>query len=208
MLERKLIVVNCLACDGAGVATYGDGRRRCSSCRGRRTVKLPNPRYVAPGERPSWFQLGGPEGWAREVRRQLELGNGRCWSSAASQRFHELCAMLEPWRLRSRVHCPAHALEAIAPIVEQAFANGGRLNRPGSFPADTGWSKAELGELIVELRNRRLLWSLGRLEAKAKGPRFDPALIPDDALERLIQRHPDLELVDRQRAERNRRALA
>jgi hypothetical protein len=82
------------------------------------------------------------------------------------------------------------------------------MMRPEGFPADTGWSRKKLGELVVEVRNRQLHWSIGRFEGRAKGPRFDPALIPDERLDALIQRHPDLEIVDRLRLERSRRMNA
>lgn len=202
--ERKLLTLTCTPCQGSGQIA----RARCYECRGRGTVKLANPFYVAPGERPTWFQLGGGEGWAREVRRQLELGFGSCWSTPQQQRFRDLCALLEPWRVRSRVHTNLAAIAAIAPLVEQARANGGRLMRPGVMSADTGWGKSVLGELLVEIRNRQTLWQLGRIEPRMKNPRFDIARIPDDRLEALIQRHANLTLVDQLRAERARRTAA
>lgn len=69
-------------------------------------------------------------------------------------------------------------------------------------------SKAAIGELLVEVRNRRHLLAIGRERPKPKGPRMDPTKLPDSALERLIQSHPDLALVDRLRAERDRRMNA
>lgn len=70
-------------------------------------------------------------------------------------------------------------------------------------------SRAEIGALLVELHNRQDALRSGRwLMPRAKGPAFDPALLPDEALDRLIQRHPDLTVVDRLRAERQARQLA
>lgn len=67
-------------------------------------------------------------------------------------------------------------------------------------------SRAEIGLLLVETRNRIDALRSGRADRlRLKGPRFDPTRIPDAALERLIQHHPDLKTVDRLRAERGRR---
>lgn len=71
----------------------------------------------------------------------------------------------------------------------------------------TAFTRAQIGALLVEVRNRRRLIALGRTEAKPKGPRFDPTMLPADALDRLIQRHPDIGIVDQLRAERARRSL-
>jgi len=68
------------------------------------------------------------------------------------------------------------------------------------------WPRRELGALIVEARNRIQLLRMGRTEPKPKGPRFDPTRIPDGKLDALIQRHPDLAVVELLRAERQRRA--
>lgn len=71
----------------------------------------------------------------------------------------------------------------------------------------TAFTRAERGALLVEVRNRQALLAIGRTAPKPKGPAFDPALLPDDALERLIQRHRDMTVVDQLRAERARRAV-
>jgi hypothetical protein len=85
-----------------------------------------------------------------------------------------------------------------------------RARRPGDVPRGHGlqreFSRAEIGALLVETRNRLDALRSGRANRpRPKGPRFDPARIPDAALERLIQQHPDLDTVDRLRAERCRR---
>ena len=67
-------------------------------------------------------------------------------------------------------------------------------------------SRAEIGALLVETRNRLAALRSGRADRpRHKGPRFDSARIPDAALERLIQQHPDLAILDRLRTERIRR---
>jgi hypothetical protein len=73
---------------------------------------------------------------------------------------------------------------------------------------DRVWSRAELGGLIVEATNRgrQLLAELLGKPARAPGPRFDPAFIPDERLDALIQRHADMTIVEACRAERARRA--
>ena len=73
------------------------------------------------------------------------------------------------------------------------------------YGLDRAFTRAERGELLVEVRNRRRLLAMNRMAAKAKGLRLDPARLPINALERLIQSHPYPALVDKLRAERNRR---
>jgi hypothetical protein len=72
-------------------------------------------------------------------------------------------------------------------------------------PHRTGWTRAQFGELLVIARNRAALYQLGRDRPKPKGPRFDPQLLPDDRIDALIQRHPDMAIVEALRSERRRR---
>jgi hypothetical protein len=67
------------------------------------------------------------------------------------------------------------------------------------------WSRAELGDLIVAATNRGRQLAAGA-RTREKGPALDPARIPDDRLELLIQRHADMAIVEALRAERARRA--
>lgn len=68
-------------------------------------------------------------------------------------------------------------------------------------------TRSEMGAMLVELRNRRLALTTGRaLLPRTKGPRFDPAQLTDAALDRLIQSHPDIAVVERLRNERELRA--
>lgn len=70
-------------------------------------------------------------------------------------------------------------------------------------------ARAEIGALLVELHNRLSALVSGRwLLPRVKGPAFDPALLPDAALDRLIQTHPDPGVVERLRVERRTRQLA
>ncbi|MGK6324661.1 hypothetical protein ACMGDM_16480 [Sphingomonas sp. DT-51] len=75
------------------------------------------------------------------------------------------------------------------------------------YGLDRAFTPAERGVLLVEVRNRRQLLALGRLEPKPKGARMDPRCLPKDALERLIRSHTDVALVDRLRCERARRTI-
>ncbi|WP_174297430.1 hypothetical protein [Sphingomonas bacterium] len=73
------------------------------------------------------------------------------------------------------------------------------------YGLDRAFTRAERGELLVEVRNRRRLLELGRAFPKPKGARFDLARLAQQALDRLTQSHPDAGLVDRLWAERLRR---
>lgn len=75
------------------------------------------------------------------------------------------------------------------------------------YGLDRAFTRAERGALLVEVRNRRRLMALGRETPRQKGPRLDPRLMPDAALDRLIQSHADVAFVARLRRERERRAI-
>lgn len=74
------------------------------------------------------------------------------------------------------------------------------------YGLDRAFTRAERGELLVEVRNRRHLLAMGRTRPRPKNARRDPALLPDGALNRLIQSHPDMTLVKVLQAERHRRS--
>jgi hypothetical protein len=67
------------------------------------------------------------------------------------------------------------------------------------------WSRAKFGELIVAAASRRQQLALGRIEPRQKGDALDPRKIPDGRLDRLIQTHRDLFVVEALRWERQRR---
>lgn len=147
----------------------------------------------------------GGVNWLYEVRRLARIMQCR---STHHRRFERTCAQLTPARLRSPIECNAGAIAGILELLEQAKRTVGYglpIGRLG--PQRTGWTRAEFGELLVVARNRKLLLELGRDRPKPKGPRFAPELLPDDRLLELIQRHPDLTIVDRLRDERRRRTL-
>jgi hypothetical protein len=147
---------------------------------------------------PAW---AGPWAWADELERQARIM--RC-STPHYTRFKATCRLLTPWRVRSPAQCSAAAIERILPLLEEMHARGA-LQRHHTHDARVphDWP---LGELLVEARNRRRLAELGRNQARIRNPRFALELIPDERLEALIQRHPNLELVEKMRAERARRS--
>lgn len=79
---------------------------------------------------------------------------------------------------------------------------------PGFYTLARVFTRAGMGTMLVELRNRRAAVISGHaMFPRAKGPRLDPARLTDAALDRLIQSHPDLTLVERLRNERELRAV-
>lgn len=147
---------------------------------------------------PAWR---GGLAWAAEIRRQCEIMRCR---SRLHRRLERTAAQLTPERLQSPTECDEAAVRAVLPLLEDCRRNGGFYIGPLA-PHRTGWTRAELAELLVIARNRLELYRLGRDRPKEKGPRFAPELLPDARLEALIQHHPDLTIVERLRAERRRR---
>ena len=89
----------------------------------------------------------------------------------------------------------------------QLFDLGRNNPVPGFYTLLRVFGRAEMGTMLVELRNRRLAVINGRADfPRRKGPRLDPAWLTDAALDRLIQSHPDLRLIERLRDERELRA--
>lgn len=149
---------------------------------------------------PPW---AGGVAWAAEMRRQASvIGCKR--STPLRLRFEATAHQLTPSRLRSSVQCNDAAIDAILPLLELCRRDCGRR----LFEIYRPWTDPELGELLVEARNRLTLRGLGRDRARARGPRFDPARIPDRALDHLIQTHRSMAVVEQLRAERNRRREA
>lgn len=136
------------------------------------------------------------EGMASWARQLASLGASWQRSAGQDERFRRIARTLDVEKVRLCRHDDGLALVE-AWLVEFRNNELGRV-----------FTRAELGTLLVEVRNRRQLLALGRDRPKAKGPRFDPASLPDEALERLIQRHPDMAVVERLRDERRRRQAA
>ena len=139
----------------------------------------------------------GLQAWLEEIDRQLDLMRP---SNPLYGRFDATAGLLTVERLRSSRDVAA-LLDAARRLSAARFATGHHfhdLNRV--------WTRAELGTLLVEARNRGRLLAMGRAVPKTKGPRLDPGRLPDDRLDVLIQSHRDMFLVETLRAERARRA--
>ncbi|MBB3267694.1 hypothetical protein FHW79_005359 [Azospirillum sp. OGB3] len=151
-------------------------------------------RYKVPGTALSWSTVAE---WAALV---LAV----CGQSRHRKTEHERRAKLV-WSLRIsdiRACTDAAALDAAARIFGRSLRDDGGLS-DGPFRCMT---RAEIGERLVECRNQahRVRSGVAFLHRPA-GPRFDPAVMPLPALERLIQTHPDIAVVELLRAERRRR---
>ena len=147
------------------------------------------------GTRIDWASIGE---WCARV--MAEGGKLRP-STEHYGRLHDLCRSLTV----KRVHRSTD--RAGVERAARMFDLGRRNPVPAYHGLASVLSRAEMGTMLVELRNRQRALVSGRAFApRVKGPRLEPALLTDEALERLIQMHPDLALVDRLRTEREVRA--
>jgi hypothetical protein len=115
------------------------------------------------------------------------------------RRFEATARQLTAERIRTCRDAPA-----IARLVQRLSA--ARYPTGSLHDLDRVWSRAELGDLLVEATNRRTLLAMGRDTPRPKGPALDPRRLPDDRLDHLIQSHRDLAVVDALRRERERRS--
>jgi hypothetical protein len=136
-----------------------------------------------------WKGMGS---WVREVR---SAAAGFKWCDAKHRRLEALARLLDVEKIRACRH--ADDLRRVEQVLAEARCRESDLAKV--------MTRSQIGELLVETRNRLTILGRGRAEPKAKGPRLDPTLLPDEALARLIQSHRDLDLVARLRAERQRR---
>lgn len=147
------------------------------------------------GTRIDWASIGE---WCARV---MEEGGKLRPSSEHYGRLSDLYRSLTAERVRRSTDRPG--IERAA----RMFDLGRRNPVPAYHGLASVLSRAEMGTMLVELRNRQRALVSGRAFApRAKGPRLEPARLTDEALERLIQKHPDLALVDRLRTERELRA--
>lgn len=167
---------------------YGDKRppRTLAPVKAYRAEPRSEPKPFA------WESMGA---WVRHMHRLFALESP---SSDHYRRTRETARALTVERIRECRHdddlerCEAMLVEAAA----------GWL-----YGLDRAFSRAERGTLLVEVRNRRHLIALGRYAPKAKGPKLDPGRLPDGVLDRLIQSHANVEIVERMRRERERRVI-
>lgn len=134
-------------------------------------------------------------GWLLEVDRQARAMRA---STPAYRRFEGHARRLTPTAIRASRDAPA--VGELERRLRAARYPGVELHG-----LDRVWTRAELGQLIVEATNRRRQLAAGDVQ-RAKGPALDPRRLPDDRLAALIQRHRDATLVEALRAERQRRA--
>jgi hypothetical protein len=98
----------------------------------------------------------------------------------------------------------AAALDTPRTFLAAASAPGARI--PHGRPFAQEFTRAELGVLRMEVGNQLARVRSGRAAVpRPKGSRLDPTRLPDAALDRLIQTHRDMSLVERLRAEKARR---
>lgn len=138
----------------------------------------------------AWESMGS---WVRNMHRLFAI---ECPSSDHYARVRQTARELTVERIRLCRH--ADDLARCEAMLAQA--NSGWL-----YGLDRAFTRAERGERLVEVRNRIVLLGLGRAAPRTKGPRLDPARLPDEALLRLIQSHADRHVVVALRAERERR---
>ncbi|PHR62154.1 MAG: hypothetical protein COA43_00490 [Robiginitomaculum sp.] len=92
-------------------------------------------------------------------------------------------------------------LRRIDPILKKAS----RFKSEGGNGIERHLKKQYIVKMLVETRSRITVLQLPRLGYKIKNPRFHMPSIPDDVLDGLIQRHPDMKLVEKLRTESKRR---
>lgn len=152
-------------------------------------------RQPRPRSKPlTWEGMGS---WVRQIGRLLAV---ETCSSNHFERFDKTARQLTAERIRVCRH--ADDLERVAAMLDEADEARRRCFLHG---LDRVWSKAELGALRVEVRNRLHQLSIGRETPRPKGPHLDPTRLPLDRIEALIQRHKDIRIVELLRAERQRR---
>lgn len=152
-------------------------------------------RAPKPAPRPDIFE--GMGSWVRQIGRLLALDRP---ASTHYERFDTTARLLTAERIRACRH--ADDLARVSAMLDEANEARRRSYLHG---LDRVWTKAELGALRVEVRNRLRQLGIGRVEPRPKGPRLHPTRIPADRLDALIQHHSDIHLVEALRRERARR---
>jgi len=133
--------------------------------------------------------------WLADIQRREAV-----WVRAANavyQRYDRDARRLTPDIIRRC--CDLSTVQQVEQMLRAVRHVGSGFQR-----LDRIWTGAELGVLVTEATNR--VRQLVNGPRRPQGPHLDPALIPDDRLELLIQRHRDMAVVDACRAERERRA--
>lgn len=157
-------------------------------------IPAPPPPKTAPSGKaaPSWNTVSD---WLTEIARQRGLMRA---STPSYQRFDRTARWLTAARIRACTD--QEVMTALGGILRQARYPGNAIHG-----LDRVWSRAELGVLVTEATNRARQLAMGRKDPRRRGPRLDPAYLPDDRLNFLIQRHANLQFVEVLRTERRRR---
>lgn len=160
-------------------------------------LPAPTPPAVKPSGKAasSWSTVTD---WLAELSRQQARMRA---STPHYNRFDRTARWLTAGRIRVIIDYGEAA--GLAGLLREARSPSSALHG-----LDRVWSRAELGVLVTEATNRARQLAMGRLTLRVRGPRFDPARLPDDRLLLLIQRHRDLRVVEALREERRRREAA
>lgn len=153
----------------------------------------PERTVSVPGTRVRWT---GVAGWVEAV---IGLGRHQRPSSEFYARSTALHRSLDRSDIRS---CrDRQALADVDKLLSQLQAFGLLHGPLRSMSAE------EIGSLRVEVHNRLRVIDSGRLDQppREKGPRLDPARLPAERLDHLIQHHRDMTVVEALRAEKRRR---
>ncbi|TWA86961.1 hypothetical protein FBY14_1101 [Azospirillum brasilense] len=138
------------------------------------------------------------------MRDWLALVYAVCGPIRARSREHarreRLCRSLTIANIRACLD--VETLEEAADLFDRSRYNNAHLHH-GPFHSLT---RAECAERMVECHNQaHRIRSGAAFRERMPGPRFDPARTPMRALDRLLQTHPDLAVVEALRTEKRRR---
>lgn len=164
--------------------------------------KTPPKHYAERHFRPEPKACAKPYAWVGMASWVRHVGHLLAIETASGDHYHrvrETARELTADRIRECRH-DDDLERAEAMLAEARRGFSGAL-----YGLERALPKGELGTLLMEVRNRRRLLALGRDHARERGPRLDPAHLPMKAIERLIQHHRDMTLVEQLRAERARR---
>lgn len=148
--------------------------------------------YSLPGTRLSWRGLRGWLQTLYEVDARM-----RC-SAPAQARADRLYRWLCPEHIQA-----CRDIDALRHLAE--LLRGSRYrDYPFRYGLGRALNRSTLGILIVKAENH-IAWIERGCPEREKGPALDPARLPDDRIDFLIQHHRDMAVVEALRAEKSRR---
>ncbi len=164
--------------------------------------KAPPKHYAERHFRPQPKPRAKPYPWVSMATWVRQIGHLLAIETASGDHYHrvrEAAHELTPERIHECRHDDdLERVEAMLDVARHGYSSC-------LYGLDRAFTKPEAGVLLMEVRNRRQLLALGRDRARERGRRLDPERLPMEAIERLIQHHRDMALVERLRAERARR---